>query len=79
MASGYNLLVKLIVTFEVDEDGMFVAECPALPGCVSQGRSIEEAKANIIEAIELSLEARKDLGLPTYVEVSEVEVSEPVA
>ena len=39
------------VTLERDEDGWIVAECPALPGCMSQGRTEEEAMANIKEAI----------------------------
>jgi predicted RNase H-like HicB family nuclease len=40
------------VTVETDEDGYFVAECPALPGCVSQGKDEGEALANIKEAIQ---------------------------
>jgi predicted RNase H-like HicB family nuclease len=39
------------VTLEPAEDGWIVAECPALPGCVSQGKDEEEAMANIKEAI----------------------------
>ena len=39
------------VVFEPAEDGWIVAECPALPGCISQGRTEEEAMANIKEAI----------------------------
>ena len=39
------------VTLEYAEDGWIVVECPALPGCVSQGRDEEEALANIREAI----------------------------
>jgi predicted RNase H-like HicB family nuclease len=39
------------VTLEPAEDGWIVAECPALPGCVSQGKNEEEAMANIKEAI----------------------------
>jgi predicted RNase H-like HicB family nuclease len=39
------------VTMQPDEDGWIVAECPALPGCVSQGRDEEEALKNIKEAI----------------------------
>ena len=39
------------VTMEPDDDGWIVAECPALPGCVSQGRAEEEAMKNIKEAI----------------------------
>jgi predicted RNase H-like HicB family nuclease len=44
--------MKLHVTIEKDEAGFFVAEVPALPGCLSQGRTQEEALANIKEAIE---------------------------
>ncbi len=40
------------VTVEKDEDGWMVAECPALPGCVSQGKDEQEALQNIKEAIE---------------------------
>jgi predicted RNase H-like HicB family nuclease len=39
------------VVLEPDEDGMIVAECPALPGCVSQGKTEQEALENIREAI----------------------------
>ncbi len=39
------------VVLEKAEDGWIVAECPALPGCVSQGRTEAEAKENIKEAI----------------------------
>jgi predicted RNase H-like HicB family nuclease len=40
------------VIIEPEEDGIFVAECPALPGCVSQGHSRDEAIKNIREAIQ---------------------------
>ena len=43
--------MKLKVSIERDESGYYVAEVPALPGCVSQGRTITEAKTNIKEAI----------------------------
>ena len=45
-----------LVTLTPDEDGWIVAECPGLPGCVSQGRSREEALANIREAIQAYIE-----------------------
>jgi antitoxin HicB len=45
-------VMKYRVYLEQDEDGMFVATCPALPGCVSQGRSRAEATDNVREAIE---------------------------
>jgi predicted RNase H-like HicB family nuclease len=46
------------------EDGYWVAECPSLPGCVSQGRTREEAVANIKEAIEGYIAALEEDGLP---------------
>jgi len=49
--------MKFRVLLEQDEDGMFIAEVPALPGCVSQGETREEAARNIKEAIELYLES----------------------
>ncbi len=66
--------MRFLVTLEKDEAGYFVVECPSLPGCLSQGRTREEALANIQEAILLSLETRKAQGLPLEVEVAEVEV-----
>jgi predicted RNase H-like HicB family nuclease len=56
--------VKLLVTLEPDETGMIVAECPAIPGCVSQGTTEAEAFENIREAIMGCLEARSANGMP---------------
>ena len=67
--------MKFIITITPDEDGMFVVECPALPGCLSQGRTRAEALENIREAILLSLETRKAHGLPAAIEVAEVDVA----
>jgi len=61
--------MKLIVTLEPDETGMIVVECPAIPGCVSQGKTEEEALINIQEAIEACLEARASAGLPLTVSI----------
>ena len=66
--------MKLIVTLERDETGMVVVECPSIPGCVSQGKTEEEALANIREAIELCLEVRRERGLPLFIESRDVEV-----
>ena len=44
--------MKYRVYFEQDEDGVFVASCPSLPGCVSQGQTRSEAADNIREAVE---------------------------
>jgi predicted RNase H-like HicB family nuclease len=46
------------------QDGFYVAECPSLPGCVSQGRTREETVANIREAIRAYVAALEDDGLP---------------
>jgi len=46
------------------EDGYYVAECLSLPGCISQGKTREEAIANIREAIQLYIEALEGDGLP---------------
>jgi len=66
--------MRFTVTIERDEDGMWVVECPAIPGCVSQGRDKEEALANIQEAIQLCLEVRAERGLPLTIETRQVEV-----
>lgn len=46
------------------EDGYWVVECPSLPGCISQGRTRQEAVANIKEAIALYIETLEDDGMP---------------
>ena len=56
--------MRMTVTIDRDEDGVWVVECPSIPGCVSQGDTKEEALANIREAIELCLEVRAELGMP---------------
>jgi predicted RNase H-like HicB family nuclease len=45
------------------EDGYFIAECPSLPGCISQGKTRQEALQNIKEAIELYIDVLKEDGL----------------
>lgn len=57
-------VVKYRVYLEPDEDGVFVAICPALPGCVSQGRTRVEATENIREAIEGYLKSLRKHGDP---------------
>ena len=51
--------MKYRVIIEQDEDGVFVAEVPALPGCISQGKTRGEALRGIKEAIEVYLESLK--------------------
>ncbi len=52
------------VILYVGEDGYWVAECPSLPGCISQGKTKEEAIANIREAIQGYISALQEDGLP---------------
>ena len=66
--------MKLAITMYRDEDGWFVVECPAIPGCASQGKTEAEAIENIRDAISLCLEARKAAGLPLTIKKCEVEV-----
>ena len=65
--------MKLHVVIEQDEAGYYVAEVPALPGCVSQGKSREESLANVKEAIAgwlETMEAKTDVDLNQTVEVT---------
>ncbi len=66
--------MKFMVTLDRDEDGMWVAECHSIPGCVSQGKTRQEAMNNVREAIALCLEVRAERGMPLTVETSLVEV-----
>ena len=68
--------MKYRVLIEQDEDGMFVAEVPSLPGCISQGKTRAEATDNIKEAIELYLESLRahDEPIPPSITEELVEV-----
>ena len=63
------------VTIDRDEDGVWIVECPSIPGCVSQGNTKEEALENIKEAISLCLEVRAEKGYPLTIETRQVEVA----
>ena len=69
--------MKYRVLIEQDEDGMFVAQVPSLPGCVSQGTTRSEALANVQEAIALYLESLSahDEPVPPPIEEEIVEVA----
>jgi predicted RNase H-like HicB family nuclease len=67
--------MKFNVTLDRDEDGVWVVECPTVPGCVSQGKTREEALENIAEAIALCLEVRAERGLSLTVETRQIEVA----
>jgi predicted RNase H-like HicB family nuclease len=66
--------MKLHVTVEQDEAGYYVAEVPALPGCLSQGKDYEEALANIKEAIEAWLEVMETRQSPDPAHLIEVTI-----
>jgi len=63
--------MKFRVIIEPDEDGVYVAECPTLPGCVSQGRTRDEAIANIRDAIAGYLRSLDKHGDPVPPPISE--------
>jgi len=63
------------VTIDRDEDGVWVVECPSIPGCVSQGMSKEEALENVKDAISLCLQVRSEKGYPLTIETRQVEVA----
>ena len=67
--------MKFAITLEHDEDGFIIASCPAFPGCHSQGKTKEEAIANISEAIRGYIASMRKHGEPLpETEVEEVEV-----
>jgi len=67
--------MKLAVTIDRDEDGVRVAECPAIPGCVSQGTTKDEAVKNLDEAIRACLEVRAASGMPLTVETRQLAIA----
>ena len=66
--------MKLTVTLDRDEDGVWIVECPSIPGCISQGQTREEALQNIRDAITACLQVRPERGLPLTIETHQVEV-----
>ena len=70
-------MARYRVFIEQDEDGVFVAECPSLPGCVSQGRTRDEAIANIKDAIAGYLESLRKHNEPIPPATVRVDVPGP--
>ena len=58
---------KFVVTIERDDDEVYVVDCPPIPGCVSQGRTEQDALKNISEAIRQCLEVRAERDMPLTV------------
>ena len=67
--------MNFMVTIDRDGDGVWITECPSIPGCISQGATKDEALENIKEAIELCLEMRAEKGLTLTIETRQVEVA----
>jgi len=59
--------MKFLINIFQDEDRIYIAECPAIPGCVSQGKTEKEAEENIQDAIKECLEVRSEKGMPCEV------------
>jgi len=66
--------MKFQVTIDRDEDGVWIVECPSIPGCVSQGETRAQALENVVDAIRLCLDVRAERGMPLTVETHQVEV-----
>jgi predicted RNase H-like HicB family nuclease len=66
--------MKFMVTVDRDEDGVWIVECPSIPGCISQGKTKKAALDKIRQAIQLCLEVRAERGLPLTVETHQIEV-----
>jgi len=63
--------MKYRILITQDEDGIFIAECPALPGCISQGNSRNEAIVNIKDAVDGYLFSLKKHGEPIPPSITE--------
>ena len=70
--------MKFRIIVEPDEDGVFVAECPTLPGCVSQGATRDAAMANMRDAIQVYLHSQEKHGDPVPGPITEEIIEIPV-
>lgn len=69
------MAMTFTVTLEKGEDFAWVAECPSIPGCISQGKTKTDAMKNIKEAIIACLEVRAELGMPLTLETKQVKIA----
>lgn len=65
----------MLVRLYQDEDGVWIAEAPSVPGCGSDGSTREEALENIKEAILACLDVRSELGMPLQTEIVTVHIA----
>jgi predicted RNase H-like HicB family nuclease len=66
-------MTTFMITMVQDEDGMFIVECPAIPGCVSQGTTEDEREDNIRSAIRACLAVRRELRMPLRIRGHQLE------
>ncbi len=66
--------MTLSISTYQDEDGVYIAECLSIPGCVSQGDTEDEAATNLNDAIRECLAVRRELGMPLTVNIRQIEV-----
>jgi predicted RNase H-like HicB family nuclease len=66
--------MKFNVLINRDEEGVWIVECPSIPGCVSQGQTKEEALENIKDEIAACLQVQAERGLPLTLETHQVEM-----
>ena len=67
--------MNFTITINRDDSGMWVTECPSIPGCISQGETKQLAMDNIKEAITACLEVRAERGFPLTIETQQLEVA----
>ena len=67
--------MKLGVTIDRNENGVWVVECPSIPGCVSQGQTKQEALEDVKDAIAACLQVRAERRIPLTMETHQVEVA----
>ncbi len=70
-----NITIEIVIEKEPENEGYY-AYSPSLPGCFSNGSTIEETRQNMKESIELYLESRKELGLPMLIKTDQIVVEE---
>lgn len=77
---GYNIAMRYTAIFEAQPDGGYHAFCPSLPGCHSEGDTLDESIANLKEAVAVYLESLQAHGEPVPIEdilIKPLEVSQP--
>ncbi|MEK6792573.1 MAG: type II toxin-antitoxin system HicB family antitoxin [Nanoarchaeota archaeon] len=68
-------LMGFTIIIEQDEDGIYVASVPEIPGCYTQGKTISQVLERIKEAIELCLEADKEINPMKFIGIQRIEIA----